>query len=546
MKCFIWRGWGFGVLVFFGYLMPVGGVPVEPPVKTGFYTNKVPCGHWGCGQIEQPPLKTGLYPNQISSGDSLTGQNQQLFDFPESEAMGQVTSVEQLSDVLPSDWAYQALKSLIERYGIRLGYPDGSFRGNQAMTRYEFAAALSEVLEKIQPLLGVDRESVEQDLATLQRLQREFSGALAQLRDRMDVLESRTTELENNRFSPTTKMTGQFIWTPTTGNQADFTFVSRVRLNLFTAWRPETGFLTTQLEMGNGGGDTVSALQNDDGVNLLGSTGLFAGAGGLDYVEVDPQVRLRKLYYSFPILSSATLTVGAKMSPRYFIDRNRFANNEAVDFNSSFFVNNPLIVQNQIDREGGAGVALNWAIKGTPITLNALYIAADAADPQNGGFFEDRNQGSVELQYAPNADMAVRLQYTNARINQTVINAFGINGEWAYSPTLGVFGRLGFGDYSGFNSVLGRELNASPWTWAVGVTFRNTPVPGTLAGIAIGQPFITGEVGNATQTNFEAFYNVLISDNISVTPTFLLVNNADNDSDNGTIWQFGLRTVFSF
>jgi hypothetical protein len=109
-----------------------------------------------------------------------------------------------------------------------------------------------------------------------------------------------------------------------------------------------------------------------------------------------------------------------------------------------------------------------------------------------------------------------------------------------------VFGRVGFGDYSGFNSVLGRELNASPWTWAVGVNFRNTPVPGMLAGIAIGQPYVTDEVGDATQTNFEAFYNLLISDNISLSPMFVLVNNADNESKNGTSWEVGLRTVFSF
>ncbi|MEB3351927.1 MAG: S-layer homology domain-containing protein, partial [Cyanobacteriota bacterium] len=39
----------------------------------------------------------------------------------------QVTSISQFSDVRPSDWAYQALSNLVERYGCVAGYPDGTF-----------------------------------------------------------------------------------------------------------------------------------------------------------------------------------------------------------------------------------------------------------------------------------------------------------------------------------------------------------------------------------------------------------------------------------
>ena len=54
-----------------------------------------------------------------------------------------VTSVSQLSDVKPTDWAFTALQSLVERYGCIAGYPDRTFRGKQATTRYEFAAGLN-------------------------------------------------------------------------------------------------------------------------------------------------------------------------------------------------------------------------------------------------------------------------------------------------------------------------------------------------------------------------------------------------------------------
>ncbi|MBY5285459.1 iron uptake porin, partial [Anabaena sp. PCC 7938] len=60
----------------------------------------------------------------------------------ESNSIGQVTSVSQFSDVQPTDWAFQALQSLVERYGCIAGYPNGTYRGNRALTRYEFAAGL--------------------------------------------------------------------------------------------------------------------------------------------------------------------------------------------------------------------------------------------------------------------------------------------------------------------------------------------------------------------------------------------------------------------
>jgi len=96
---------------------------------------------------------------------------------------------------------------------------------------------------------------------------------------------------------------------------------------------------------------------------------------------------------------------------------------------------------------------------------------------------------------------------------------------------------LGLGNYQGFNTAINRDLDLRPFSWAVGLGFRNLLLPGTVAGIAIGQPFVTNGLGNATQTNFETFYNLTINDNVSVTPTLSMMTNANNDSFNGTIWQ---------
>ena len=109
----------------------------------------------------------------------------------------QVTSVSQFSDVVPTDWAYQALANLVEQYGCVAGYPNGTFRGNRAMTRYEAAALLNACLDRITEVTD-----------ELKRLMKEFERELAVLRGRVDGLEARVGELEATQFSTTTKLRG--------------------------------------------------------------------------------------------------------------------------------------------------------------------------------------------------------------------------------------------------------------------------------------------------------------------------------------------------
>src|SRR6476469_8865160 len=159
----------------------------------------------------------GLKQAQVTGNRSATQLVQPEIDANasiEAGALDQVTSVSQLSDVQPTDWAFQALQSLVERYGCIAGYPDGTYRGNRAMTRYEFAAGLNACMDRVNELIAAGTADLvtKEDLATLQRLQEEFSAELATLRGRVDALEARTAELEANQFSTTTKSEGEAIF----------------------------------------------------------------------------------------------------------------------------------------------------------------------------------------------------------------------------------------------------------------------------------------------------------------------------------------------
>ena len=125
-------------------------------------------------------------------------QQQDVDRFRAWESKNQVTSVNQFSDVLPTDWAYQALSNLVEKYGCVAGYPNGKFKGGNAMTRYEAAALLNACLDRISEVTD-----------ELQKLLNEFDSELTVLTSRVDGLESKVGQLQAQQFSTTTKLMGE-------------------------------------------------------------------------------------------------------------------------------------------------------------------------------------------------------------------------------------------------------------------------------------------------------------------------------------------------
>jgi len=188
---------------------------------------------------------------------------------PETDPMEQVTSVTQLRDIQPTDWAFEALRSLVERYGCIAGYPDSTFRGNRAISRYEFAAGLNACFSEIERKLANRGEVLsQQDLKTLQRLLDEFSSELATLKTRVDHLEEHTAVLQEHQFSTTTKLFGQavigvqgrtnnqsvapfFPGIKTRDPQTNINLITNTQLSLFTQLSPRS-ILLTGLQAGSG------------------------------------------------------------------------------------------------------------------------------------------------------------------------------------------------------------------------------------------------------------------------------------------------------
>lgn len=71
------------------------------------------------------------------------------------------------TDVSPDHWAYEALLNLAGTYGCVSGYPDGSFRGEEAVTRYEFTAGMDACLSALAGLAQQQQAEQEQAVRSL-------------------------------------------------------------------------------------------------------------------------------------------------------------------------------------------------------------------------------------------------------------------------------------------------------------------------------------------------------------------------------------------
>ena len=497
-----------------------------------------------------------------------------------SNAQGQVTSVSQFSDVQPTDWAFQALQSLVERYGCIAGYPNGTYRGNRALTRYEFAAGLNACLDRVNELIATATADLvtKQDLATLQRLQEEFSAELATLRGRVDTLEARTAELEANQFSTTTKLVGEAIFAVTdvfgdnTGSANNTVFQNRVRLGLQTSFTGRD-VLTTRLSSGNAVGfDFRDNNNNPIGVSGQGLQTFQVDSTGGNTVEID------KLTYEAPIGPAQVYLAAAggrhshyaAVNNPYFFDKTDGGNGALSTFSS----------ENPIYRiGGGAGIALNIPFgQGggilKPSSLTVGYLASDANNPgTDAGLFNgdysalgqlnfsvgDRvalaatyvhgyNRGGFNGNLFGNEDNValVGTSFANALPNPSSINAYGVSAAFRPSNNLSISGFVSYIDVVGSGAGDDREA----WTYGAGLALPDFGKRGNVLGIFAGaQPYSLGRTSdgnNEVPYQVEGFYKYRVSDNISITPGVIWITNLNQNGNNDDAFIGTLRTTFTF
>ena len=120
----------------------------------------------------------------------VKAQSKEINEMKNSMSMGAVPKVARnvgFPDVPKDHWAYQYVKSLAER-GMLEGYPDGEFKGDRTMTRYEFAAIIYRALQNGAPVDG-----------TMGRAIGEFGPEINELRDLDRIRIDRISGKDNDR-----------------------------------------------------------------------------------------------------------------------------------------------------------------------------------------------------------------------------------------------------------------------------------------------------------------------------------------------------------
>ncbi len=439
------------------------------------------------GAIDLPANVPDFQLNPVAEGIEVS---------PASE-LQQVTSVSQLRDVLPTDWAFEALQSLIERYGCIAGYPDGSFRGNRALSRYEFAAGLNACFSRIREVLTTTTgDSVNQeDLESIKKLEENFAVELVSLRDSVDTLARQTVKLEQQQFSTTTTLFATSLFHLTgafTGGNVKFeslpglggsvppatpngdiryggrdgagnpliqeTDEAQPTLSFRTILRLRTSFtgkdlLLTRIVASN----SISPINQFVSGNFLTTYGNPVSEVSFGGAAIgSPDVVIPAIFYQFPASDSVRITVGPRIDWFWTFDLNRFSDYLSGGTTSIDSSNNTLVNAVYF----GPGAIAEWQIN------KKLQLAAGYLGNSFRGLFNGTNSTTAELTFTPTDTFALRLLYTYAHLD-----TFG--GQGVFKPLPFGFADAGPG-FSVFDPTTGKVSNGGlkpHFAHTIGVNF---------------------------------------------------------------------------
>jgi hypothetical protein len=470
---------------------------------------------------------------------SVMASELNLTDVNQYISSEQVTSVTQFSDVRPTDWAYQALENLVQRYGCVAGYPNGTFVGGQAMTRYEAAALLNACLDRV-------TETTDE----LQRLLKEFKTELVVLTARVDGLDAKVGILEATQFSTTTKLKGEATFvlggvpgleTNDGGNVGNTAFNYDLRLNFDTSFSGKD-LLRTRLRSGNFSSDPFGS-----------SSSLFK----LDKAEsTDNSVNIDRLYYQFPVSKSVTLTAGPLVRNTEMAWVPSVYKSEILDF---FAVAGAPGVYNKAT---GAGVGAQYVGK-NGIVAGLNYVAQNGDDSETGVFDSDGALNFLaQVGYrAPQWGVGVGYRYgsegtrprsyngllgaNGALVDGQESNAVAVNAYWQPSKSGFIPSISAAYGYNFVSGATGATDATDSDSWMVGLQWSDVFVTGNSAGIAVGQAPTAETGGVEDATMLEIFYKFRVTDNISITPALFYVDNNQRYQDSSK-WGGVVQTKFTF
>ncbi len=516
----------------------------------------------------------------------------------ENELVLDTPLVHQLNNIKPTDWAFTTLQQLMENYGVTNEQIEQIFNNNESLTRDQFAIILNTTLNHI--LDNHFNRIVPEDLTKIQQLQAQFALELAILRGRVDGLQARVTEQELTQFSSTTNLSGVAIFNLSgvtfagniqaegidknqairdnnnhpiqrTIDQGNITLSQRVELSLNTSFNGDD-LLLTKLVMSN----------NNAPINELRSTGTLDTVGvPFSNQNVTPNINdvvLQELSYQFPINDSLQIIISPRISWSNYFDN--LVNFSPISDNINKNLLSPI--------EQGGGIITLWQIN-DQLQLNTAYLSANntrlnaphsIVNPKNG-LFGGTNGFTAQLTYSATDNVNIQLLYQrnlnlaieNGQLNQPPIlgvvddgkggnlksansHLIGVSFDWFIDPEIRLFGGYNYANTEikpANNNLNNGQINIQQIQ--TGINLLDLGKEGTITTFSYTIPFsiiegrkylVAGGGNGATEQEFEASYFLPVNDYLAVIPTFYLIVNPNQFSNNHNVYVGNLQMQLLF
>ncbi|WP_320667462.1 iron uptake porin [Prochlorococcus sp. MIT 1307] len=445
---------------------------------------------------------------------------------------GQVESISNFSDVHPSDWAFQALNNLRQRHGCAAANP------NSSMTRYEAAALLNKCLGNVAQVNEEEQSLID-----------EFGAELAVIKGRLtlDGIEAGVGHGHGGvGFSPTTQIHAKSIFllggvdSGVGGTDEAVTFTYHNIIEAETSFNGND-LLLTEIEACNSG-DTP-----------------FTGAAALESACDDGDtLTLARSFYQFPVSDDFTATIGAKVRQDQMLGvwPSEYPSDSVLDVLTYAGANDAY------NLAVGAGAGVTYAKD--KFSTSILFVSEDASNASSqeatpGGVLTAQGKDTVTTQLAwVDDNFTLAAVYTvddNGNWNDSIdagdYSAYGISGvynldngsEWIPASISAGYGWKDVDQEDPTDSAANSNEDGN--TWSLGLIWNDAFVEGNNLGFGLGSAEThRDDTGYDDPLAWEVFYQMSVSDNITVTPALFVVqrDGAQNDDYTGGV----IKTTFSF
>ncbi len=256
-------------------------------------------------------------------------------------------------------------------------------------------------------------------------------------------------------------------------------------------------------------------------------------------------LELHKAYYQFPVGDDIQVTFGPKLRQDDLLG----VWPSAYPGDGVLFVLNQAGANDTYSKKMGAGAAITWSHD--KLFASALFVSEDASNSAIG-FLTDEGKDHMTTQLAwVDEKFTLALAYTQADNGNTDdspdvndYSSYGISGSYQFGDDYSLSAGIGWKNPENEDrpdTAMNKVEDGN--TWSVGFLWNDAFVEGNKFGFAIGTAEThRDDAGYDDPLAWEAFYDFMVNDSVTVTPAIFVIEQDAKEDVNGAL----VKTTFKF